>query len=166
MTYRQILAELEAANKWLSSLGIREQQDRIRKHMQRITQLEEARQAGKLAEASQGENGRLAMFSLTEAMEFLDIYSAFKDDPPTQISQRLKNALDGPADLADETARSNRGRNTMFELNLASRLQRSGLLVLLKTNPDVLCQLDEHPMYVQCKRPFRIETIAENIKDA
>ena len=84
------------ANEWVSSLGIREQQDRLRQHIARIEGLEQARQAGVLNESTQSENGRLAMFSFTEAMKFLSIYEAFRDEPPAELRRCLRDALQGP----------------------------------------------------------------------
>ena len=76
---------------------------------------------------------------------------------------RIKDALDGPADVHDESAKSNRGRNLMFELGLASRLRSKGLSVDLPVNPDIIARTEMAPIYIQCKRPFRQETIANNI---
>jgi hypothetical protein len=166
MTYQAICDELAAANGWLSYLGIREEQDRIRQHIRRIEGLEQARQDGKLVEASQGEEGRLAMFSLTEAMEFLDICTAFTGEPPAGLRGRLRGVLRGPADSADESLDSNQARNIIFELNVASRLRVRGIPVALPENPDVLCDFLGTPIYFQCKRPFRATTIAVNIDNA
>jgi hypothetical protein len=165
--YSEIRAELAAANEWLSRLGIREQQDRIRLHMRRIAQLEEAWRAGGLVEATRGEEGRLAMFSLTEALEFLAVYRAFGHGHPAALPDRIAESLDGPADLQTESERSNRGRNVMFELNLASRLKLQGLPIdELPVNPDILTRLGEVPLYFQCKRPLKQETIRDNIENA
>ena len=161
--YSEIRAELAVANEWLASLGIREQQDRIRQHIRRIGQLEEAWRAGTLFDATRGEDGRLAMFSLTEAMEFLTVHRAFGQEHPAELPDRIKDALDGPADVHDESAKSNRGRNLMFELGLASRLRSKGLSVDLPVNPDIIARTEMAPIYIQCKRPFRQETIANNI---
>jgi hypothetical protein len=166
MTYKQICDELVTANEWLSSLGIREHQDRQRQHIRRIEQLEEARQAGNLADATRGDAGRLSMFSLTEAIEFLDVYDAFSQGHPDELPDRIRQALDGPADLGDESPKSSLGRNIMFELNLAARLKVQGSPVALPLNPDILTEIDGRPLNLQCKRPFRPETIPGNIHDA
>ncbi len=122
--------------------------------------------ASVLNEATQGEDGRLAMFSLTEAMEFLDIHAAFRGEAPAGLRSRLRDALQGPTDPVDESPDSNRARNIMFELNVASRLLVRGIPVALRENPDVLCELLGTPIYLQCKRPFRATTIAVNIDNA
>jgi hypothetical protein len=167
MTYQQMCDGLAAANDWLTSLRIREQHDRIRQHMERIALLEEARKAGALMEATQGDDGRLAMFSLTEAVEFLDTFSAFAGDPPGGLRRRLKDALAGPADLAAEATDSNQARNIMFELNLASRIRSRGLPVdLPKENPDILTRFENVSLCIQCKRPYKEETIPANIEKA
>src|SRR5690348_7376381 len=127
MTYKQICDELATANEWLSNLGFRDEQDRIRQHIRRIEGLERARQTGTLNDATQGEDGRLAMFSLTEAMEFLDICTAFSGEPPAGLRRRLRDVLRGPADPADESPDSNQARNIIFEMNVASRLRVRGI---------------------------------------
>jgi len=167
MTYEQILAELAEAEKWLGDLGLREEEHRIQEHMQRIERLVQARKEGRDEEATEGDEGRLNMFSFTEAMEFLGIFEAFKDDPPPRLLRRLKDALSGPADLAAESTESNQARNIMFELNLAARLRIRGLPVELpRENPDILTEFEGVPIYIQCKRPFKEGTIPARIEDA
>lgn len=166
MTYQTICDELAAANEWLASLGIHERQDRFRQHLQGIERLEEARQSGTLDQSTQGEQGRLAMFSLTEAMELIAVHHAFNNDSPPGLRRRLRDALQAPADPAQESPDSNHARNIMFELNMASRLQAHHIPLSLPENPDVLCKLLESPVYIQCKRPFRERTIPDNIDDA
>jgi hypothetical protein len=135
--------------------------------MRRIEQLEEAWRAGRLVEATRGEEGRLAMFTLAEATEFLAVPRAFAQSHPAELPDRIKEALDGPADLHNESQRSNRGRNVMFELNLASHLKLQGLPIdELPVNPDILTRLGEVQLYFQCKRPLKPETIPDNIHNA
>jgi hypothetical protein len=108
----------------------------------------------------------LAMFSFTEAIEFLDVHAAFRRETPAGLRRRLRDALQGPADPADESPASNHARNVMFELNLASRLRSQGLPVGLPENPDVRTDYRGVPIFIQCKRPFRETTVRTNIDDA
>jgi hypothetical protein len=73
-TYKQILAALTEAHKWLADLGLREDEHRIREHKQRIEHLVQNWNEGRQEEATQGDEGRLNILSFTEALEFLDIF--------------------------------------------------------------------------------------------
>lgn len=165
-TYQEILDKLKDLDSWLSSLGLSKQADRIRLHISNIRKLQQAYQNGMLRELTENQGKVKLMWSLIEAMEFADIYFALCNYERNVLRKKLKDALKGPVDPSKETHKSNVGRNTMFELNLAGRLHCQEVPVYLKTNPDILCKIGLRKIYIQCKRPFLEDKISRNISTA
>lgn len=167
-TYQEILDKLKDLDSWLSSLGVSKQADRIRLHISNIRKLQQAYQNDTLKKLAENRGTVQLMWSLIEAMEFADIYISLHDYEPKVLRKKLKIALKGPVDPGAEASAvsSNVGRNTMFELNLASRLRRTGVAVHLDTNPDILCKIGLQNLYIQCKRPFLEQNIPRNVSAA
>jgi len=166
-TYQQILQKLRDVDSWLSGMGFSQKADRIRLHISNICKLEKVWRDEALKKKFINEIGHDQLFwSLIEAAEFADIYSALRDFEPNSLKEKLRYALEGPVNPNNETSTSNIGRNTMFELNLASRLVQGGVPVYLQTNPDLTCEVDGRKIYIQCKRPFSESGIPRNISDA
>lgn len=165
-TYQQILDALADLDAWLSGLGLPVRPDRIRLHIANISRLDKAQQDETLRALIEKKGQAKLLWSLVEATEFADAYTALRQHEPDGLRDKLRAALQGPADPSAEDPISNIGRNTMFELNLASRLLQKGVPTRLCTNPDILCEIDGARIYIQCKRPFRESTIHGNISDA
>lgn len=166
-TYQQILEKLKDVDSWLSNLGFSQKADRVHLHISNVHKLEEMWQDETLKKELIKEVGHAQLFwSLIEAAEFGEIYVALRDLEPNSLKEKLRDALEGPINPVEETPISNIGRNTMFELNLAGRLSQRGVPVHLQTNPDILCEIDNCKIYIQCKRPFSERNIPRNVSDA
>src|SRR5262249_13374292 len=61
---------------------------------------------------------------------------------------------------------SNEARNTMFELNLASRLHRAGCAVEIGGDADLEFTHAGVRWFGECKRPYKTETIERNLRNA
>jgi hypothetical protein len=105
------------------------------------------------------------LFKQIEAAEFIDVWRAFQGDEGKLIVSKLKTALGGRDALSEESAKNNKNRNMMFELALAARLRRRGILVELG-EPDLLVKLPEGQYVLECKRPFSLKSVKDNIGDA
>ncbi len=62
-----------------------------------------------------------------------------KTVPAETIERKLVDVLQGPVLSTDEGKNTNRGRNVLFELNLASTLWRADLIPERGEHPDVRC---------------------------
>jgi hypothetical protein len=72
------------------------------------------------------------------------------------LRPKLMRSLSGSLDPADESATNNVGRNTIFELSLASEWRRAGLDVVIG-EPDLRLILGPQEFAVECKRvPSRL----------
>jgi hypothetical protein len=66
---------------------------------------------------------------------------------------------------ADETTQNADGRNTMFELAFAAQLRLSGADVSVG-EPDIAVTLSGRRFLIECKRPFREDSVRANVRGA
>ncbi len=123
---------------------------------------EHAQQSGAVAKIGEVDN---YVFGLTEAFEFMRIYEAFRHEPKERVAPKLLRALSGPSRLIDETKKNSDGRNMTFELAFAADWRLHGLDVELE-EPDLVLRTKGFTFYTACKRPFRVESIRANVRDA
>src|SRR2546421_2542385 len=110
----------------------------------------------------------LAIFrklGVVEALEFSDILRAVEKDDPKVIGSKLERALSGPLRPADETPKNSDGRNTMFELAFAAQLRLAGAEVSVG-EPDIAVTLSGRRFLIECKRPFREDSVRANVRGA
>jgi hypothetical protein len=69
-------------------------------------------------------------------------------------------------DLLDESEANNGGRNATFEIVVGGLLARADLPVEFRDNPDVLTTYSGRPIVIQCKRPFKRESVRRNLSEA
>ena len=103
--------------------------------------------------------------ALTESFELADILPFARSLAPEIIKRRLMKILLGPARPADETTNTNEARNILFELTMASKLWRAGLVPEL-VEPDIRCQVGGRAVYVACERPFSEKSARQAYTDA
>jgi len=169
VTYRDLLKGLESVDAWLCERGLAQQTDRIRLNRRDIALLADAFDEGRLdkviAEVTDDRRREL-MWSLAESTEFVDSIDALRKQGCEVPNPVLEAALDGPADLLSESEKSNRGRNTMFEIAIAGRLARAGLSPRLGDEPDVHVEFDDRKIFIQCKRVFSEGGISKRLIEA
>jgi hypothetical protein len=167
-TYKELLTGLEEADAWLSEQGLA-QHDRMRINKRNLAFLVQALDDGTLdsfMETASFERRSEVMCSLLESAEFVDSLSALRKQGCTLPAHVLQAALDGPVDLRLETSKSNRARNTMFEIAVAGRFARTGLRPVLGSEPDVLVELHNRRLLIQCKRVFSEAGLPGCLRDA
>ena len=98
--YEDILADLNRVDCWLAQLGLAAKQDRIHFVIEVLRQVEAEYQRVQRGEpADEAADVRDRMFAICEALEFRDIYRAFRYEPPERIIRVLERALSGPHPL-------------------------------------------------------------------
>ncbi len=126
------------------------------KHRARLASLNDRlRVGGQEAALELYDTDRLShIVALTEVGELASIEPFLRAcDPPT-LYPKLRDALAGPVLPNEEDTNSNRARNILFELNLASKLWRAGIMSTLGEEPDLSCTLDDIHFLIHCKRAF------------
>jgi len=86
--------------------------------------------------------------------------------PRAHAERKIQIVLQGPELPVDEDQNSNEARNTMFELNLAARLQRAGIAVVPGQDTDLEFAYNGIRWFGECKRPYRVETVENNLGEA
>jgi hypothetical protein len=164
--FSEILETLKSLDAWLISLGIKSNTDRIH-HAVEIVEMankgwKELRESNEPTKIGNVDDYH---FGLVEALEFSDIFRAFEKDDPTVIGPKLERALSGPLRPADETTKTADGRNIMFELALAAQLRLGGAAVSVG-EPDIAVTLSGTRFLIECKRPFREDSVRANVRGA
>ena len=91
--------------------------------------------------------------SYVEGFELSDALKCLLDNRVDIPDELLKRSLDGHADAAQETAKSNQGRNAMFELSIAAAVARQGLKPVFNLDkPDLEFQFESRRVLMECKR--------------
>ena len=104
--------------------------------------------------------------AFSESQELTMVVPFLRSVPPDRAKKKLQVVLNGPDLPSDEDANSSHARNTMFELNLAARLQRAGLSVDISGDADLDFTCAGLQWFGECKRPYKIETIEKNMSTA
>jgi hypothetical protein len=164
--FSEILDILKSLDGWLVSLRIKSTTDRIHHAVEIVEKANEAwEKLRKSNEPTKIGNVDDYYFGLVEALEFSDIFRAFEKDDPKAIGPKLARALSGPLGPADETTKNADGRNTMFELAFAAQLRLGGAEVSVG-EADIAVTLAGRRFIIECKRPFREDSLRANVRGA
>jgi hypothetical protein len=166
LRFSDLLTDLRSADQWLTSLGLKGRNDRLRQCIEVVATaargFEEAHCTGQPTKIGRMESYH---FGIVEALEFSNVYRAFKEMAPQVIQPKLKPALSGPSQPALETAGNSDGRNMMFELALAAEWKLRGANVQIG-EPDITLVCPDASFLFECKRPLRETGIRPSVKDA
>ncbi len=157
------LARLDS---WLEKLGIRSNTDRIHQAIETVRVAQQGFQRFRATkEPSKIGSDSTFYFGLIEALEFHDVFRAFEHERVEVLRPKLERILRGPFRPEDEKTDTADARNVMFELALAALWRLRGADVSIG-EPDVTLRLGGVPFFVECKRPFKENSIRANIRDA
>jgi len=174
MRYNELLSQLEQTLAFSASLNLNEgiKKSRFSNYQARIQRLCEIINKYSLEQLPQEVEQELKeenldyVLSLTESLEFVSCVDYLKTCEPKIIRKKLASVLGGPLLPDDENTNSNEARNTLFELNLASKLRKAGLDALLGKDADIEATIDDKQVVIECKRPFREQNIGKQINKA
>jgi hypothetical protein len=160
VTWRTIANDVDEAIRFCGELGLVDLVERSRytAYRQRLQTLIEAVDGGgaEAARAAFDTDRVLSGIALWECTEFATLLRFMKAQRRTVIRPKLERILDGPLLPTDEDQNSNRGRNILFELDLAAKLWTAGLAPVLGERPDLSCTIDDRLLLIECKRPSSI----------
>jgi hypothetical protein len=161
-SHNSLLGDLSELDSWLAGIGVPgRSSDRIHRLIKLLRELKPPGPALTITREEQ----RQYMYALAELVEFHQIFTWLKRENPAVLRPKLIRSLSGSLDPADESANNNVGRNTIFELSLASEWRRAGLEVVIG-EPDLRLFLPPQEFVVECKRPFDWPGIVRCLKDA
>jgi hypothetical protein len=174
MRYDELLSQLKATLDFCGSISLADavERSRFKKYLARIQRLCEIIQAYPLEELPEEIETELKnenldyVLSLTESVEFIDAVSLLKTCDVAVVRRKIAAVLGGPLLPDDENENSNEARNTLFELNLVSKMRRAGFDAKPGMNADIECKVGDKYVLVECKRPFREQNVTRQITKA
>jgi len=174
MRYDELLSQLKATLEFCGSLSLAAavEGSRFKKYQERLQRLCEiiqtypAEQLPAEIETELKKENLDYVLSLTESIEFISAVSFLKTCETEVLRRKIATVLDGPVLPNDEDENSNEARNTLFELNLASKLRKAGLDASPGMDADIECTIDGKHLLIECKRPFREQNVGRQIKKA
>jgi hypothetical protein len=99
-----------------------------------------------------------------EANEIVRVYSDLKQFEKTQFLDQLKKVLSGQEFRA--RVDNDQARDFLFELSTAARFLRASFPVTLSGVCDVVAELPEGRLFIECKRVKSANRITKNVKKA
>jgi hypothetical protein len=173
-SYDELLSKLREGLEFCHEVGLNSAPVRSRftayeERVRRLQVLSDCYRAGQLAPADQIKlRTELSedVFLLVEAVEFVNVIPYLRSQPEGIVRWKLRNVLKGPLRPSLEDQNSNIARNTLFELNMASKLSRAGLDTGLEVNSDICCAVNGRRVLIECKRPYSNKSITKNVREA
>jgi hypothetical protein len=157
VTWQLIADDVDEAIELCRNIGLADlvQASRFAAYRQRLRELLSAlARGGQEAARDVFDTDRiLSGVALGECAELATLVPFIKSQTRETIRPKLERVLIGPVIPTDEDQNSSRGRNTLFELNLAAKLWTAGLDPTLGERPDLSCEIDGRRMLIECKRP-------------
>lgn len=167
LTYNEIDSKLDETMAWLQELDIDSDLKRLTNIKETIRELSTVWKDEKEKRELIKTNGiSQLLWTLLEAQEFINACQQIKNiDDIESVKLKIREAfIKGPKEPKFENSNTNFGRNIMFELNLAGKLNALGYKVKFDKNTDLIC--DNKELLIQCKRPLNIKNINKNLAAA
>jgi len=166
VTYASLLTRYENALAWYASLGAAIHNSRLHLYQQTLRSLIAGHEDPEPLGLADRE--RAIVNTLFEVNQHCDIYKGLAGRHDDHVKDRISFVPDGPWQYTDErpSTSSNRGRNVVFELVVASWLARSGFEIVREAVGDLTLRVDDAVIALECKRPQSGAGFERAVKDA
>ena len=168
-SYSSVHQDYLAAMNWMTGLGINLQSRRTSNYEKVMRYWKDAYLTASIDEA----NAAFPDFvsSLFEIVEFTRIHEALQDVPArelTSVIDKLKKAVNGPVNVANETPKSTAARNFLFEASVAAMAHRPARNVeaILNARSDTGIKIEWRKIWVECKRVTSEQALEGNLRKA
>jgi hypothetical protein len=168
-SYEAVHEQYLAAIQWMSGLGVKLAPGRT-SHYERVVR--HWKDAYKTASVDEGrEIFPDFVSSMFEIFDFVSIHKALHGVPPSQLTsiiEKLRKAVNGPINAADETPESTTARNCLFEATVAAKAHRpdGGVEAALDAKSDTGIRIGGKKIWVECKRVTTPDKIEANVRKA
>lgn len=162
--YGEVASDLEQFDSYLSRLGVKGL-DRLRGTIANVREIEKACSEGSAKSLETDPRLPELVWSLVEGAEFAEIYRGIRDYDPAIVKKLMQKAIIGPIDPKLETASTNIGRNTTFELRLGAGFRQAGACTTLGGVADLCVDHAGFRLYIECKRPLGEQNIARRFEE-
>jgi hypothetical protein len=150
----KLFGDLDDIDAWLARRGFA-QRNRLRIYRENLIAMRDTDDDVAAIHSQMQEAGRMneILASYVDGFELSDALKCLLDNEVEIPDELLKRSLDGHADAAQETSKSNQGRNAMFELSIAAAVARQGLKPAFNLDkPDLEFQFEGRRVLMECKR--------------
>ena len=165
--YDIILKRLNETRDWLSNIKLKIDGSRFSDILEHVNLICDYHEQNKVQDLLDNFDNEILWYALLESGAFLDIHQAFKKLKSHQIPRaKLVEILKGPFLPKDEdpVAQNIHSRNTLFELQIAAKINNAGIEVIGFDDIDFI--LDEQQFNAQRKRIHSLKRIEENVQKA
>ncbi|MEW5911460.1 MAG: hypothetical protein AB1814_02830 [Thermodesulfobacteriota bacterium] len=167
ITFSEQLEKLKETEKWLQGIGIVTSGSRFQEILKIVEAVVEHYNRGRIADLETKYGSQTVWAALLDSLAFIDIHEEFRylKSHERPIS-KLRSILEGPLHSWEESPDKNniQPRNTLFELEVAARLKKSGLQITGFDDVDFIFQ--HATINVQCKRVHSPKQVKANIDKA
>ncbi len=165
--YNERLDKLKETERWLMYHGIDTKNSRLSELLEMTDTIVEYQNRGDTERLREKYGDLKLWYALMESGAFVEVYDALKTIKSNKLPRaKLKDILKGPFLPMDEDTEENNihGRNTLFELLMASKLINAGIKVTEFDDVDFTFQKTK--FNIQCKRLHSQKRIRDNIEKA
>jgi hypothetical protein len=168
-SFEAVHEDYARAMAWMSALGIRLEPGRTGHYGKVLGHWRDAYKTASKEEAQKVFPDFVS--SALEIWDFIRIHRAFADVPVGQLNlivEKLKKAVTGPLNAAEETPDTTMARNFLFEATVAALVHQPScrLTAILDAPSDTGVQFEEKKIWLECKRVTRISKIETNVRKA
>ena len=167
VTFGDQFEKLRKAGEWLNIIGVETANTRFDKVLRLNKEIVEHYKNNFVEELIEQHGNLKLWFALTEASSFIDIHEAFKTQKShVHPRSKLKRMLKGPYHSWDEDVHANNieARNTLFELEAASKFRKGGAKITGFDDVDFVFKKTK--FNVQCKRLHSEKNVRNNVSEA
>jgi len=167
VTFDGQFQKLQRTGQWLNSIGIQTQNTRFDEVLHLNKEIVEHHKDKSLEDFIEKHGNLKLWFALTEASSFIEIHEAFKSQKSHALPRaKLKMMLQGPYHSWDEDidVGNIEPRNTLFELEAASKFKKAGAKITGFDDVDFV--FEKTKFNVQCKRIHSEKKVKDNVSEA
>ena len=156
---RLIESEYKDACEWITDLGIEYKRTRFGNYEKDFAEF--IKGEGK---ENAKESVKTFMNAHQEANELIRVKNSFDSFNSSQALETIKKSVAGQR--FRNGSKTDQSRDFAFELSMASRFIKAGYEVDLRTITDIVVQVNDRKLYVECKRVKSEKQLEKRVKEA
>ena len=167
---KDIFQKYSAALEWMKEIGVNLNLGRTQ-HYRKILEFSIKIKNDEIRKESEKNAFPDYVSSMLEIHDFINIYDAFYSTPKNQLAHivaKLQEGVNGPINANDETEKSTKARNFLFEAIVAAKAHRpiKGIEAILDAESDTGIGIDKKKLWIECKRITSMGKIEANVRTA
>ena len=156
---KQLENEYKDACDWINSFGINYKITRFGNYEQDVESFLNGQD-----ELSAKESVKTFMNAHLEANELIRLKNTFDSFDSSELEESIKKIASGQR--YRNASKTDQSRDFAFELNIASRFAKAGFSIDLKGISDVVVQIENRKLFVECKRLKSYKQLEKRVRAA